>query len=445
MEKRNIINRIGPAFVAGACIIGPGSVTLMSKTGSLYGYSMLWVSILAGALTCGFIILFMQFGIFSDETFLGVARRKLGWIFAAVCGVSLASTDAAFQFGNCLGVATGMDMLFGKLPVQAWPIIFTAAAIIFMFTFKGIYKIIEKLMAALMIIMLAAFALNLIYAKPNVVQILKGAVIPTIPANVDWVTICGLIATTFCLVVVVFQSYSVKAKGWTEKDLKDGITDTVAASIVLTLIGSVIMMTAATLLFTRGIKVNSAEAMAIQLEKVFGSFSKIVFGIGFTCAAFSSFLVNSLIGGTLLNDGLGFGGKFDSKPTKIFATCVLLIGLSTSLVIINHSQKLKKAEAQQGQLIASAEKAATPQDSAATKRDPKVIAIAVGQGATLLAVPFGAIATVLVLFDKRHRKGKELSLAVKAFILFGAVVLLGIAVMMYIKIRPAIAEIFGGG
>ena len=440
MKNRSIFSRMGPAFVAGACIIGPGSVTLMSKTGSLYGYSMLWVSILAGALTCGFIILFMRFGIYSDETFMDVTRRKVGWLFAVLCGLSLAATNTAFQFGNCLGVAAGMDMLFGKLPPLIWPILFTAAAITFMFTFKNIYKIIEKMMAVMMITMLVAFTLNLIYAKPDVVQILKGATIPTIPANVDWVTICGLIATTFCLSVVVFQAYAVKAKGWTEKNLADGITDTVAASIVLTLIGSVIMMTAAALLFTKGIKVNSAGAMAIQLEKVFGNFSKIVFGIGFTCAAFSSFLVNTLVGGTLINDGLKLGGKFDSKPTKIFATCVLLIGLSTSLVIINHSQKLKKAESQQ--LIASTEKAAIPQESAAPEKDPKVIAIAVGQGATLLAVPFGAIATVIVLFDKRHRKGKELSLGVKAFVLFGALVLLGITVMMYIKIRPAIADIF---
>ena len=442
MKTSSIFSRIGPAFVAGACIIGPGSVTRMSKTGSLYGYSMLWISILAGALTCGFIILFMRFGIYSDETFMDVTRRKTGWLFAALCGISLAMTNTAFQFGNCLGVATGMDMLFGKLPPMVWPVLFTAAAITFMFTFKNIYKIIEKMMAVLMITMLVAFALNLIYAKPDIGQILKGATIPTIPANVDWVTICGLIATTFCLSVVVFQSYSVKAKGWTEKNLADGVTDTLAASIVMTLIGSVIMMTAAALLFTKGIKVNSAASMAMQLEKVFGSFSKLVFGIGFTCAAFSSFLVNTLVGGTLINDGLKLGGKFDSKPTKIFATCILLIGLSTSLIIISHSQKVKKAQAQQDQLIASTEKTANPAAVEVTRKDPKVIAIAVGQGATLLAVPLGAIATVLVLFDKRHRKGKKLSLAVKAFVLFGALVLLGIAIMMFIKIRPAIADIF---
>lgn len=62
MKTRTTFGRIGPAFIAGACIIGPGSVTLTSKTGWLYGYSMLWLAPWPGALMAGFIALFMRFG-----------------------------------------------------------------------------------------------------------------------------------------------------------------------------------------------------------------------------------------------------------------------------------------------------------------------------------------------------------------------------------------------
>ena len=96
------LRRIGPAFIVGACIIGPGSVTLMSRTGAVYGYSMLWLAILAGALMAGFLALFLRFGLYSRETFLGLASRKVGPWFAVVCGFSLASVNATFQFGNNL-------------------------------------------------------------------------------------------------------------------------------------------------------------------------------------------------------------------------------------------------------------------------------------------------------------------------------------------------------
>ena len=81
-RRRGLLARIGPAFIVGACLIGPGSVTLMSRTGALYGYSMLWLAVLSGALMAGFIGLFMRFGIYSDETFLGLAAKKLGRPFA---------------------------------------------------------------------------------------------------------------------------------------------------------------------------------------------------------------------------------------------------------------------------------------------------------------------------------------------------------------------------
>ena len=43
-------------------------------------------------------------------------------------------------------------------------------------------------------------------------------------------------------------------------------------------------------------------------------------------------------------------------------------------------------------------------------------------------------AMVVVLFDRRAVGGRGLPLAVKAFVLFGAALLLGIAVVIYVKL-----------
>ena len=57
MAKRGLLGRVGPAFIVGACVIGPGSVTLMSTTGANYGYQLIWISLLSGALMAGFLAL----------------------------------------------------------------------------------------------------------------------------------------------------------------------------------------------------------------------------------------------------------------------------------------------------------------------------------------------------------------------------------------------------
>lgn len=442
MRSRSVLSRLGPAFIAGACIIGPGSVTLMSKTGSLYGYSMLWLALLSGALMAGFLALFMRFGIYSDETFLGLTAKRIGRWYAVLCGISLFSVDATFQFGNCLGVTAAMATLFEDVEELVWPVAFTVLAIAFLFTFKRIYRIIEKLMAFLLVMMLIAFLSNLVWARPSIPDALKGLSIPTIPQGVDWVTIGGLVATTFCIVVAFFQSYLVKAKGWGENDFGSGVTDTVSASVIFTLIGCIIMMTAAAVLYGKG-TVDSAEAMAVQLEGIFGPYAKIIFCLGFWAAAFSSFITNSLIGGVLLNDGLGFGGKLESMPTRIFATCVLLIGMTTAIAIMRTTPEFPPPP--ESVIAANSKGGPDPTARATARGDLKVKAIAIAQAVTMLAVPLGAIAMVVVLFDSRATKGRRLSLWAKGFVLFGAAILLGIAAMMYVKIQPEIMKILGGG
>jgi len=50
MAKTSFLRRIGPAFIVGATVIGPGSVMLMSTTGAKYGYAMIWLSLASGAM-----------------------------------------------------------------------------------------------------------------------------------------------------------------------------------------------------------------------------------------------------------------------------------------------------------------------------------------------------------------------------------------------------------
>ncbi|MFQ5809707.1 MAG: NRAMP family divalent metal transporter, partial [Armatimonadota bacterium] len=272
-----------------------------------------------------------------------------------------------------------------------------------------------KMMTVLLILMLAAFAANLVLARPSGLSVLHGVAVPTIPSDVDWITIGGLVATTFSIAGAFFQSYLVKAKGWGERDLASGTMDTVLGSIMLTLIGAVIMMTAASVLHPRGIEVTSATDMVLQLERVFGASAKYIFCVGFWAAAFSSFVTNALVGGVMINDGVGLGGKLDSVPTKAFATLVLLAGMGTSVAILAGVEG-------SGDQIA-------------------IKAIVVGQALTLLAVPLGAIAMVAVLFDKEATKGRGLPAWAMVVLPIGAYVLLRNVEITLSKVWPKLGEI----
>ncbi len=443
MPTNGLLKRIGPAFIVGACIIGPGSVTLMSRTGALYGYSMLWLALLSGTLMAGFIALFMHFGIHSPHTFLEQVRLKLGRWFAVLCGLSLASVSATFQFGNNLGVTAATATMWEGAPKLLWPLFFTGLSVAFLFAFKNIYQLLEKLMTSFLVLMALAFVVNLGWARPSLGDAARGVFLPSIPEGADWLTLGGLVATTFVIVAAFFQAYLVKAKGWGTADLSSGITDTVLAAIMYTGIGCVIMMTAAAVLYPDR-PIDSATAMASQLEGVFGPYAKLVFCVGFWAAAFSSFITNALVGGVLINDGLGLGGQLNSLPTRIFATLVLLIGMATAMTIIHSDSSVATAAVERS--VSQVREVDVPEPIAkpSGKGQIEIRAIALAQALSILAVPFGVIAMVVVLFDGSSMPGHPLSAASKAFVLLGAAVLLGIAFMTALKVRPALIDFFGG-
>ncbi|MDD4144905.1 MAG: divalent metal cation transporter, partial [Prolixibacteraceae bacterium] len=86
-----------------------------------------------------------------------------------------------------------------------------------------------------------------------------------------------------------------------------------------------------------GITVNSAADMAVQLELLFGRYAGVIFSIGLFAAAFSSLMVNAVMGGGLLSDGLGLGRSMNQKMPKIFTSVILLLGMLVAVLFRGNS------------------------------------------------------------------------------------------------------------
>ena len=129
------------------------------------------------------------------------------------------------------------------------------------------------------------------------------------------------------------RRYLVREKGWTSKDLGRGLTDSIVGTAVLIGISLMIMATSAAVLVGKVAPedLKSAGDVALQLEPLFGSSAKWLFCIGIFAGAISSFLVNSMIGGTLLADGLGHEAAMDSFWPKVYTVGVLAAGMIVAL------------------------------------------------------------------------------------------------------------------
>jgi len=324
-KKKSFLRSMGPGFIIASVVLGPGSITVASRIGSEYGYSFLWVVALAAVSMVIYTSMGARYGVLHEKSFLqGIADTYGRWV-AVVIGISAFLAASSFQFGNNLGIGIGMEGLTG-INEKVWPWIFTPLALILNFWAKNLYKVLEKIMMTLVIIMILAFVFNLVLARPDLQGIAKGFV-PRLFSFRQLDVVAALVATTFVLHGAFYQSYLVQDKGWKPDDLQGSLKDSYMGIFMLALISLLIIITSAAALHPRGIEVNSAADMALQLETLFGGMAKYVFSLGLCAAAFSSLMVNSVMGGGLLADGLGLGRSMNQKWPKIFTSVILLAGM----------------------------------------------------------------------------------------------------------------------
>lgn len=331
---KKIFDSLGPGFIMVAVILGPGSITTSTKIGATLGFNFLWVILIAAVSMMVFTNMSTRFGILHSQTMLGMISEKYGKWFAAVIGISTFLASLSFQFGNNLGVGMGMETITG-IDAKFWPLLFTLLAILLIFFAKNLYKTLEKLMMAMVMIMITAFIINLIFIKPDLVETAKGF----IPKPFDmkyFGEFTAIVGTTFVVHSALYQSYLVQNKGWELKDINKGIRDSNLGVFLLALMSILVVVTAAATLKPMGVNINSASDMAIQLEVLLGSYAKYIFAFGFISAAFSSLLVNAVIGGGLLADGLGLGKTMDEKIPKVFTILILLVGMVIAIYVSSY-------------------------------------------------------------------------------------------------------------
>ncbi len=327
--------RIGPGLITACVVIGPGSIVASSKVGANDQYAMLWIVAVSVIFMLVYMSMGAKLGVANSDTPCDLIRKKAGSWLSILVGIGVFFISAAFQSGNNIGVAAAFEAFVDSKEVVAGLVVaFNVLAITFLFAFKDMYKMLERLMMAFVALMLICFAINLIMLQPNVTEMAKGFV-PSLGKSGELLPLLALVGTTFVVTAAFYQAYLVQQKGWSSGDLKSGLVDARVGSAIMFLITLMLMSTAAAGLYT-GEKVTLSDpvAVATSLEATFGSSAKIIFCVGLFSAAYSSFLVNSMIGGFMAADALGLGSKPSDLAPRLLTTAALLTGMSVGLAVL---------------------------------------------------------------------------------------------------------------
>ncbi|MDB5261034.1 MAG: natural resistance-associated macrophage protein [Adhaeribacter sp.] len=325
--KRGLLS-LGPGIITAALVFGPSKMTITSKLGAVYGYSLLWIIAVAIFFMTIFTVMSARIGVATRQSLLATIRQKWGKGAAIAIGLGIFLVATSFQAGNSIGVGIAIAEANGTSPV-IWVIVFNIVGIGLLFS-QAFYKILEKLMMFLVGLMLFSFITTLFLADPNWGSVASGFV-PTIPAGSLGLVI-AFTASAFSIVGAFYQSYLVQERIKLNPEIKETSRNSITGIFILGLMSAIVLICAAAVLNPQGIQVNSASEMAKALEPLFGHYAATLFLVGLFGAAFSSLVGNASLGGTLLGDALGYGYQLTSKKVRFLIALVMIFGAAIAII-----------------------------------------------------------------------------------------------------------------
>jgi manganese transport protein len=356
MIKR--LRNLGPGLLVTAAFIGPGTVTTASVAGASTGYALLWAIIFSIFATIVLQEMSARLGVVSREGLGEALRTTFGnpvvkWGAVLLVVAAIAFGNAAFETGNVTGAALGLETLSGVSP-QIWAVIVGIAA--FALLASGAYRVIERVLVALVIVMSVVFIVTaIIVIRPgDVGNILAGAFVPSIPPGA-LLTVAALIGTTVVPYNLFLHASSVQEK-WpesvpTREALIESRSDTTISIVLGGLITVAILATGAAAFFGTGTEITDAGQMAEQLEPLLGPFAKYFFAIGILAAGVTSAITAPLAAAYATSGALGWERNLRGWKFRAVWLIVLVVGTVLAALGTNPVAAIVFAQAANGVLL----------------------------------------------------------------------------------------------
>ena len=317
-------SKFGPGFLVAAAFIGPGTVTTATLAGASYGYSLIWVVLIS---IFAAIVLQEMVGRFSLSVKIDVASAlvqltKHKWLklgFQILAFLAIIVGCAAYEAGNIIGGTLGLKILTG-IPKYLWIILISLTAIILLWWRN--YKVIEKFLISLVVIMGTSFFITALMVKPDISSIIKGF-IPGVPEK-SMLLVLALLGTTVVPYNLFLHSSTILKKWKDKKDIPWMRTDAYLSIGLGGVITISIIVTAAAAYFLQGMAIKSPADLSLQLAPLYGDLAKIFFGIGFFSAGLSS-AITAPYAAAWTASGL-FGWKEDSWKFRSIFSVVIVFG-----------------------------------------------------------------------------------------------------------------------
>lgn len=329
------LSAIGPGLFLIGYNIGTGSVTTMAKTGAKHGMTLFWALLLSCIFTYVLMVSYGKVTLVTGHTALYNFKKhfKYGWllsiyiIIALIIGELLALTGIMGIVSDL--IQEGIRLAFDGLIIDTGLIILFFVIGLYFLVMYGSYKVFEKVLTALVVVMGLSFLIVFFMVKPSLASLTEG-IVPGIPDSPGALGLIAAITGTTCSAAVFIMRSSVIAeKGWTIKDLKKERKDSFVSASMMLFLSGIIMAVAAGTLHVMGVNLENTVDLIHLFEPIGGKVAAYVLIIGIAGAGLSSVFPILLIAPWLVSDYRGTPRDIRSKESRILIIVALLFAFGS--------------------------------------------------------------------------------------------------------------------
>jgi len=301
----------GPAVVASIAYMDPGNFATNIQAGAKYGYSLLWVVLLANLIAMLFQALSAKLGIVTGRNLAEMCRdhfpRPLVWAMWVVSEIAAMATDLA----EFLGGAVGFALLF-KMPLIAGMVITAVITYAILMVENRGFRPVELIIGSLVGIIGLCYLIEVFIVPVDWGAVALHSVKPELPDGEALLISVGIIGATVMPHAVYLHSGLTQARtpGRDERErgllLRISNHEVVIALVIAGLVNMAMVMMASGAFHAGHQDVAEIETAYHTLAPLLGIGAAGIFLLSLIASGISSSVVGTMAGQMIMQGFVGF-------------------------------------------------------------------------------------------------------------------------------------------
>jgi manganese transport protein len=300
---RAVLPFLGPAFIAAVAYVDPGNFATNMAGGSEFGYTLLWVVLVANLMAMIVQSLSAKLGIATGRSLPEVCRDQLPFRVVVLLWLQAEAIAMATDLAEFVGAALGLHLVFG-LSMWISGVLTGIAA----FTILGLqvwgFRRLEATITGFVAVIVFAFGLDLLKSRPSAAGVAHGMFVPQFSGGGSALLAVSIVGATVMPHVIYLHSSLTQKRivgvnpAARRKIFRFEIVDITIAMGTAGVINLAMLATAAAVFHTRvmfGVGNDLGQVFA-GLNHYLGGHSGTFFGLALLASGIASSCVGTMSG-----------------------------------------------------------------------------------------------------------------------------------------------------